>query len=197
MEYLLTVFGNLTLQGGHIPWIATHRLHHQLTDQDGDPHSPIHGFWHAHLLWMLKEDHSRNNDQFLLRLAPDLYKDKFHYWLNKFWWAPTIVLAITIYLLAGFPAVGWLIIVRVTLGLHLTWAVDSVCHRWGKQPFENADESRNNWLVAILTFGEGWHNNHHNKPTRARHGLKWNQFDLSWEFIRILQLFRLARDIKL
>lgn len=197
IEYVITICGCLALQGGHIKWVAIHRKHHRFTDQAEDPHSPRNGFFHSHIGWMINGDGSLAKSDFIREYAPDLCKDRFHYWLNKLWWLPSVTLATGLFFWGGFAAVLWGIFVPVAFGLQFTWMVNSVCHRWGSQMFKTDDDSTNNWWVALLTWGEGWHNNHHDKPTRARHGLKWYQFDPSWLFIRTLQLLGLAREIKL
>lgn len=197
LEYLITIFGCLALQGGHIKWVAIHRKHHQSTDQPGDPHSPREGFFHSHIGWMINGDGSLATAEFLEKYAADLYKDRFHYFLNKYWWLPSLTLAGVLFYFGGLTTVLWGIFVPVGFGLQFTWMVNSVCHYWGSRMFDTNDDSRNNWIVAILTWGEGWHNNHHQKPVRARHGLKWYQFDAGWIFIRIMQILGLAREIKL
>lgn len=197
LEYLITLCGSLTLQGSHIKWIALHRKHHQFTEQDNDPHSPRKGFFHSYMGWMLWADPEVNTEEFTQKYAKDLCNDKFHYALSKVWFLPSTVLGLSLFYFFGFGAMLWGVLVPVTFGLHFTWMVNSVCHRFGSRMFETDDDSRNNWWVALLTFGEGWHNNHHDKPVRARHGLKWYQFDSSWIFIRTLAFFGLARDIKM
>jgi stearoyl-CoA desaturase (delta-9 desaturase) len=107
-----------------------------------------------------------------------------------------IVLAALLYAIGGFPLVLWGICLRVVFGLHTTWLVNSATHMWGARRFATNDDSRNNWWVALLTFGEGWHNNHHAHPSSARHGLAWYEFDPSWIQIRILRFFRIARSIR-
>lgn len=196
MEYLLTICGSWALQGGHIHWIATHRLHHKFTDQDGDPHSPVHGFWHSHFGWMVRTDDSRSNPAFLKRYAPSYYRSHFHYWLNKFWWSPSVLLGAVLFYFGGLLAVGWGVVVPVGLGLEFTWLVNSWCHRFGRRDNDTGDESTNSIFVSILTFGEGWHNNHHHNPTRARYGLKWYQLDPAWWSIWLMKLFGIAKDVK-
>jgi fatty-acid desaturase len=195
-EYLLTICGNGALQGGHIPWIATHRLHHKFTDQEGDPHSPVHSFWHSHIGWMIYTDRSRADPVFLKKYAPSLYRDPIHYWLSKFWWAPSVLLAAVLFYFGGFLAVGWGIIVPVGFGLEFTWLVNSYCHRFGRRDHLTNDASTNSILVSAVTFGEGWHNNHHKDPTKAKFGQKWYQFDPAWWSILLMKLFGIAKNIK-
>jgi fatty-acid desaturase len=130
------------------------------------------------------------------KYAPDLAKHRFYIWLNNYHWIPMIVLTVLLYAIGGFPLVLWGICLRVVFGLHMTWLVNSATHMWGPRRFATHDDSRNNWWVALLTFGEGWHNNHHAHPTSARHGLAWYEFDPSWIQIRILKFFRIARSIR-
>jgi stearoyl-CoA desaturase (delta-9 desaturase) len=102
-----------------------------------------------------------------------------------------------LWLIGGWQAVLWCVFFRVTFGLHATWLVNSATHLWGRRRFETADDSTNSWWVALLTFGEGWHNNHHAFPSAARHGLKWYEIDVNWYAIRALKFIGLAKSIKL
>src|SRR6267143_1084504 len=197
VEYFLTLCGTLTLEGGAINWVATHRIHHAYTDAPGDPHTPRDGGWWAHIGWMLKGTAQMHEPEVLERYAPDLTKDRFHVFFNRFFWLPLVVLAIALLLLGGWSYLMWGIFFRVTFNFHATWLVNSATHMWGSRRFATRDDSTNNWWVALLTFGEGWHNNHHAHPTAARHGLAWYEIDLNWWGIRVLQLLRLAKGVKL
>jgi stearoyl-CoA desaturase (delta-9 desaturase) len=117
-------------------------------------------------------------------------------WLDDYYWVPSIVLIIALWAFAGWGVMLWGVFLRVTFGLHSTWLVNSATHLWGRRRFVTSEDSRNSWWVALLTFGEGWHNNHHAFPTSARHGAKWYEIDLNWYGIRVLQLLGLARAIK-
>jgi fatty-acid desaturase len=196
LEYSFALFGTLTLEGGPISWVATHRVHHQKSDRDGDPHSPRDGGFWAHAGWLLFGEANHSNTRKMSKYAPDLAKHRFYIWLNNYHWVPMIVLTALLYAIGGFPLVLWGICLRVVFGLHMTWLVNSVTHMWGARRFATHDDSRNNWWVALLTFGEGWHNNHHAHPTSARHGLAWYEFDPSWIQIRILKFFLIARSIR-
>lgn len=132
----------------------------------------------------------------LARYVPDLAKDKFHVWITKFHYLPMVVLGAVLLAIGGLPFVMWGIFLRTVVGLHATWLVNSATHMWGSRRFSTRDLSTNNWLVALITFGEGWHNNHHAHPTSARHGLKWYEVDLNWYGIRALRLLGLAKQIK-
>jgi stearoyl-CoA desaturase (delta-9 desaturase) len=197
LEYFFAVCGTLTLEGGPIFWVATHRVHHQNSDTDDDPHTPHHGGFWAHMGWILFGEGHHNDTELMSRYAPDLAADPFYRWLNTWHWIPLTVFGFTVLALGGWPMVLWLVFFRVTAGLHATWLVNSATHMWGQRRFATKDDSKNSWWVAILTFGEGWHNNHHAHPTSARHGLAWYEFDLTWIQIRLLQLLRVADRVRL
>ena len=196
MEYFFAFCGALTLEGGPIFWVATHRIHHQNSDQAGDPHSPRDGAWWSHIGWILFGETNHNNTKLMSRYAPDLAKHKFYVWLNNYHWVPNVVLAGILLAIGGLPLFLWAGCLRLVFGLHATWLVNSATHMWGARRFATRDDSRNNWWVALLTFGEGWHNNHHAHPTSARHGLAWYEFDPSWLLIKVLKLFGVAKSIQ-
>jgi stearoyl-CoA desaturase (delta-9 desaturase) len=197
VEYFITVCGLLALEGGAINWVVTHRIHHAHTDAPGDPHTPREGGWWAHIGWMLKGTAQAHDQATMARYAPDMVKDRFHVLANNFYWVPIILLAIGLFAFGGWPFVLWAVFFRVTFNFHSTWLVNSATHMWGRRRFATRDDSTNNWWVALLTFGEGWHNNHHAFPTAARHGLAWYEIDLNWWGIRTMQFLRLASGIKL
>jgi fatty-acid desaturase len=196
LEYAISICGTLALEGGPIFWVATHRVHHQHSDQPGDPHSPTEGTFWAHMGWILSGQSLHTETAILARYAPDLSRDRFYLWLSKYHWIPLTTAGLICLAIGGWQAVFWGIFLRVTLGLHATWLVNSATHLWGSRRFETRDESRNNWWVALLTGGEGWHNNHHAHPVSARHGLKWYEFDPNYYGIWVLKQLGLARDIK-
>jgi len=196
IEYFLTICGTLALEGGPIFWVATHRIHHQKSDQEGDPHTPREGTFWAHMGWILMGEGLHHDASVLARYAPDLSKDKFHVWLSNWHWLTNVVVGLALLAYGGIPYVLWGIFFRTTVGLHATWLVNSATHLWGRRRFQTRDDSTNNWWVALLTFGEGWHNNHHAHPTSARHGLAWYELDQNWIGIRALQMLGLAWDIK-
>ena len=196
IEYFLTICGTLALEGGPIFWVATHRIHHQKSDQEGDPHTPREGTFWAHMGWILMGEGLHHDASVLAKYAPDLSKDKFHVWLSNWHWLTNVVVGLALLAYGGIPYVLWGIFFRTTVGLHATWLVNSATHLWGRRRFQTRDDSTNNWWVALLTFGEGWHNNHHAHPTSARHGLAWYELDQNWIGIRALQMLGLAWDIK-
>ena len=197
VEYFLTLCGTLSLEGGPIYWVVTHRIHHAHTDAPGDPHSPRDGGWWAHMGWILTGTAQQYDDEVLARYAPDLVKDRVHVWMNRLYWLPLVFLGIALLALGGWSYLMVGIFFRVTFNLHATWLVNSATHMWGSRRFATRDDSTNNWWVALLTFGEGWHNNHHAHPTAARHGLAWYEIDINWWGIRILKFLGLAKGIKL
>jgi fatty-acid desaturase len=197
VEYALTLCGTLALEGGPFFWVATHRVHHQNADKDGDPHSPRDGGFWSHMGWIISGRVMHNNASHLLPYVPDLRKDKFHTWISRWHWVPISALGTVVLFLGGWQYVMWGIFFRTALGLHATWLVNSATHIWGRQRFQTGDTSTNSYWVAMLTFGEGWHNNHHAHPQSARHGLAWYEFDLNWYVISVLRLLRLAWEVRL
>ena len=202
LEYLMAACGTMALQGGPLYWVAVHRMHHQYTDKPGDPHSPRDGAWWSHMGWILNGS-LHNESKVLSRYAPDLAKDPVYQWLSKYHWVPVTVVGVA--LLFGGAAFGgwacgiswvlWGVFLRVTIGMHVTWLVNSATHMWGSQRFKDRDDSTNNWVVALLTGGEGWHNNHHAHPVSARHGMAWYEIDFNYMGIRLLQLLGLAKNV--
>jgi len=196
IEYFMAIGATLSLEGGPIFWVATHRVHHQLSDHEGDPHTPTEGAWWAHIGWILSGVSMHSETALLARYAPDLARDRFYLWLSKYHWVPMVVVGLALLAFGGWPCVMWGIFLRVTLGLHATWLVNSATHMWGSRRFHTKDHSRNNWWVALLTGGEGWHNNHHAHPVSSRHGLAWYEFDQNYLGILLLKKLGLAWDVK-
>ena len=207
----LAVAGSMAAQGPILEWCATHRQHHKHSDRDGDPHSPhLHGdgvggffkgLWHAHMGWLFAPEPAGT-----ATAVPDLTADPVLRFIDRTYWLWVVVGWLIPAAVGGLVAGSWYGaltgflwggLVRQGLLHHTTFSVNSVCHVWGTRPFKSSDESRNNVVIGILTFGEGWHNNHHAFPTSARHGLMWYQLDLSWWFIRSLQALGLAWDVRL
>lgn len=195
VEYFFAYCGALALQSHPINWVSSHRHHHGATDTEMDVHSPKDGFWWAHSGWLLDQKNTwmrcdKNN-------ASDLASQWFYRFLQKTYPLHAIVLPIVgLYKFGGLPCVLWGFFARVVWVWHVTWAVNSVSHVWGFQDWNTGDISMNNWLIGILAFGEGWHNNHHAFENSCRHGLKWWQVDMTWYFIKFLSFFGLAYDLK-
>jgi fatty-acid desaturase len=195
LEYCFAVLGTLTLEGGPISWVATHRIHHQKPDRPGDPHSPRDGGFWAHAGWILCGEANHSSTSKVSKYAPDLARRRFYVWLNNYHWVPLVALSVLLYAAGGVPLFLWGTCLRVVFGLHTTWLVNSATHMWGARRFVTRDDSRNNWWVALLAFGEGWHNNHHAHPTSARHGLAWYEFDPSWILLKILRRVGVAKSV--
>ena len=204
LEYIMTVCATLSMEGGPIFWVGTHRVHHQLSDREGDPHTPREGGWWAHTGWLFFGEALHAQTEALSRYAPDLSRDRFHRWMSRYHWLPITASGLLLFAggwmfggwVNGLAMVLWGVLLRVTLGLHATWLVNSATHMWGQRRFATHDDSRNNWWVALLTGGEGWHNNHHAHPVSARHGLFWWEIDPNFWGIWILAKLGLARGIK-
>jgi fatty-acid desaturase len=197
LEYLCALSGTLALQGGPIEWVATHRAHHAHTDREGDPHNVHRGLGWAHVEWLYRSNDARPTQAEQRRLAPDLVRVPFYRVLEStyLWWQ--VALALVLFAAGGWPWVVWGIFVRVVATYHVTWLVNSAAHHNGYRTYRTGDLSTNNWWVALLTWGEGWHNNHHAFPSSARHGLGRLELDPTWCVIRILTVLRLARNVKL
>ena len=206
------IAGSMAMQGPLTQWVTDHRKHHALSDREGDPHSPhvhghgflqrFHGFLHSHVLWLFVTKGMERG----VKYGKDMYEDQMIRRIDRLymlWVALTAGLPFLIgYLAGGFSVAQggqtfvWGCLVRIFLYDHATWAVNSVCHTIGKKPYHNRDESRNNWVIAALVFGEGWHNNHHAFPGSAVHGLEPKQIDLSAMTIRLMARLGLAWDVK-
>lgn len=196
IEYFLVTCGTLAIEGGPIQWTVTHRIHHAHTDRTGDPHTPRDGGWWAHIGWILRGTAQDHDSATIERYAPDLIKDRYYRLLNRFFYVPLIVLSGLLLAFGGWDMLVWGVFLRITVALHATWLVNSATHMWGRRRFDTGEDSRNSWWVAMLTFGEGWHNNHHAHPASSRHGLKWYEIDFNWWGIRVLELLGVARSIK-
>ncbi|HIK25588.1 MAG: fatty acid desaturase [Thermosynechococcus sp. Uc] len=194
LEYFLVFCGTLSMQGGPIWWVGLHRHHHLYSDQPNDHHDSRKGFWWSHIEWMFREVPAEAE---IPRFTKDIADDPVYQFLDKYFLPIQVVLAIVLYLWGGWPFVIWGIFVRLVTVYHTTWLVNSATHTFGYRTFETTDHSMNCWWVALLTFGEGWHNNHHAYQYSARHGLQWWELDLTWLTIRFLQVLGLATKVRL
>lgn len=189
---IFLILGSMAGQGRPIDWASNHLKHHAFSDQDGDPHSPVEGLFHAHLGWFFTGEPADRE-----RYGKKWEADPIIRFIDRttvLW----LVLGLVIpYLIAGWGGFLWGGLVRMAVLNHATFAVNSICHAFGSRDFDTKDESRNNWIVAALTFGEGWHNNHHAFPAMAYHGMGWRQFDPTAIVIRTLAKVGLVRNIKL
>lgn len=194
LEYVLAFCGTLACQGGPLDWIGWHRMHHLNSDTEGDPHNSNKGFWWSHTAWMV---HKLPAQEELPRFTKDIKDDPVYQFLQKYMVLIQVALGVALLLLGGWSFVVWGIFVRVVFVWHCTWLVNSATHKFGYQSYDSKDHSTNCWWVAMLVFGEGWHNNHHAYQYSARHGLKWWEVDLTWMTIQLLQVLGLAHDVKL
>jgi len=183
------------VQGDPIEWASSHRYHHLHTDTPLDPHSPYEGFWWSHMGWLL------NNGATLERVGSrgntgDLDEQPFYRFIQRTYAWHVVGMFAALYAFGGLPAVVWGGALRTVWVYHITWFVNSASHCWGYQTYKTGDLSRNNWWVAVLAFGEGWHNNHHAFEYSARHGLDKGQFDMTWQVIAFFKALGLAKHIK-
>ena len=197
VEYALTLVGTLALQGGPIEWVSQHRAHHANTDRDGDPHDSHRGMGWAHIEWLFRTNKDRIPVEDRARWAPDLVKDPFYRFIEKYNVALTVLLAVAMFAIGGWSWVIWGVFARLVFTYHCTWLVNSASHAVGYQTFRTGDRSTNNWWVALLTFGEGWHNNHHAFPFSAKHGMRWFEIDPTYWAIKAMAAMKLARNIKI
>jgi stearoyl-CoA desaturase (delta-9 desaturase) len=207
VEYALAAAGSLAVQGPVIDWVADHRKHHAHTDEEGDPHSPhvghgsgLAGLWHAHVGWLFDANGQADRRKY----APDLLDDPGMRSLSRnFPWL--VVLSLLLPFAAGFVLTGtlaggltgllWGGLVRIFLGHHVTWSINSVCHFHGARRFATDDESTNVWWLSFASLGEAWHHNHHAFPRSAFHGLRWWELDLSGLVIRAMHRAGLAWNV--
>lgn len=197
LEYFFALLGTLACQGGPITWIVTHRIHHAYSDEENDPHTPLVSFFWAHMGWCLKENTLTKNAEVQAKIAPDLVKDPVYQIMDKTMILWTALLGVALYAWGGWPFVVWGIFVRLVAVYHSTWLVNSATHVWGYQTYKSKDKSTNLWWVALMTYGEGWHNNHHAFQFSARHGLNWWEFDTTYITIKFLEFFGLAKALKI
>lgn len=196
LRYALAVLGTLAWQGTPSTWVGRHRLHHRLSDRGGDPHSPRHGFFWAHMGWVFFR-----GERDAEAIAPDIDRDPGMRWIDRLYLAPQATVAGLLYAAGewlfseGLAWLVWGVPARITLVYHLTWLVNSAGHRFGYRSYATYDGSRNAWWVALLTWGEGWHNNHHASPRAASHGRLWYEIDVGYLVIRALAAVGLARDV--
>jgi stearoyl-CoA desaturase (delta-9 desaturase) len=202
LRWSIAILGSLAGQGSLIDWVADHRKHHALSDREGDPHSPRDGGWWSHMLWLMSARSSANQAH-RRHWAPDLLKEPVLVWIDRLFLPIQLVFGAMMFGL-GFWIGGlagacsllvWGVFLRLVFVLHSTWLVNSASHIWGYRNYPTRDNSRNLWWVALLTYGEGWHNNHHAFPRTACNKHKWWELDPTFEVIRLLQVLRLARDV--
>jgi stearoyl-CoA desaturase (delta-9 desaturase) len=182
-------------EGSPLRWSLVHRIHHGHSDEPGDPHSPLEGAWWSHLLWMFAQQPREMEESANRQYVPDLQRDKLVMLFERTWFFWLLATAAGLYALGGLPMLLWAVCMRMVVAYHSTWFVNSATHLWGYRNYQTTDESRNLWWVAILSYGEGWHNNHHAHPRIARAGHRWWEFDPTWLAIRFLRATGLASEV--
>lgn len=192
-QFLLACLGCSAMQKGPLWWVGHHRSHHRHSDTPEDPHSPrAHSVWWSHLGWILAADYKETNWEAVRDLSrfPELR------WLDRYHLLPPLLLAVLCFLIAGWSGLVWGFIVSTVLVYHGVFAVNSLCHLFGRRPYATADQSRNNLLVAFVTLGEGWHNNHHYYQSSANQGFRWWEIDITFYLIRLFGWAGLVWDIR-
>jgi stearoyl-CoA desaturase (delta-9 desaturase) len=190
VKLILLVFGAMAVEAPPLEWAATHIKHHAQSDREGDPHSPMEGLFHAHLGWLFK-DRFADPHQY----ARHLLKDPIVVFVNRTFLLWVVLSLVIPFMIGGWTGFLWGALVRIFIGHHVSFSVNSICHTFGKREFETNDRSHNEWIVGLLAFGEGWHNNHHAFPRSAFHGLHWWQFDFSGYVIWTLERLGLVHDV--
>ncbi len=196
LEYIVATVGTLAMQGAPIEWVATHRVHHAHSDHTGDPHTTRRGFTWAHIKWLIVKNRYVPSKEERARHCPDLVCDPYYRALSYLSVPLQVGLALALLAIGGWSWVFWGIFVRLVYTYHTTWFVNSASHWAGYRTFKTDDRSTNSWWVALVSFGEGWHNNHHAFPFSARHGLAWFEMDMTWWHIKVLQMLRLADRVR-
>jgi stearoyl-CoA desaturase (Delta-9 desaturase) len=191
VKFIFLALGSMALQGACHEWASVHIKHHAHTDDDDDPHSPLHGFFHSHLGWLFTGENA-DFDTY----GKWMLKDPMVVFVGKTWYVWVILGLAIPFALGGWLGLLWGGLVRIFLLNHVTWSVNSVCHTFGNKMFNTDDASRNNWIVGLLAMGEGWHNNHHAFPRSAFHGMRWYQFDFSSYTIWTLEKVGLVWNVQ-
>lgn len=192
-QFLMAFLAQTSGQKGVLWWAAQHREHHRHSDGEHDIHSPWqHGFWWAHAGWILSNQH----DHYDIKKVVDLSRFPELRWLDRYHWAPTMGFAGFVLWAGGIGAFVWGYVVSTVLLYHFTFSINSLAHLFGSRRFNTPDHSRNNWLLALLTFGEGWHNNHHFSMGSCRQGIRWWEIDLTYAVLKLMAMAGMASDLR-
>ncbi len=193
-QFFLAFLGQSSAQRGVLWWAATHRYHHKHSDTEQDVHSPVqHGLWYSHVLWIFSKQ-GRAADFSLIK---DFRKYPELVWLEKWERLPPILLGVLVWAVAGWSGLFVGFFLSTVLLFHGTFTINSLSHVFGKQPYVTGDSSRNNLFLAIITLGEGWHNNHHHFPSATPQGFHWWQIDVTYYVLKVLSVFRIVWDLRL
>ena len=193
-QFFLAFLGQSSAQRGVLWWAATHRHHHKYSDTEQDVHSPVqHGFWYSHVLWVFSKQVRRADYSLIkdFRKYPELV------WLDKSERLPPFLLGFLVWVVAGWSGLVVGFFLSTVLLFHGTFTINSLSHVIGKQPYATGDNSRNNLFLAIITLGEGWHNNHHHFPSATPQGFHWWQIDVTYYILKTLSIFRIVWDLRL
>jgi stearoyl-CoA desaturase (delta-9 desaturase) len=202
LQYFFALCGMLSAEGSPLMWVAVHRKHHAHSDEEEDPHSPTHGFWWSHMLWFQPAETEAERVALFKRWAPDLYRDPVHRFFHKTFAWYSLAVGVVLYAAGeflfneGLSWFFWGLCMRTTIAYHSTWFVNSATHIWGYRNYQTTDRSRNLWWVALMSYGEGWHNNHHAHQRLARHGHRWWEVDITYMVIRLLKALGLATKVQ-
>lgn len=202
LKYFFSMCGMLSAEGSPLMWVANHRKHHALSDQEGDPHTPNDGFWWSHMFWFYPLNSRAVETAHFKRWAPDIYKDPVQRFLHRIFPLFSPLVGVGLYAFGqyffsqGWSFVMWGLCARMVVCYHCTWFVNSATHVWGYRNYHTSDRSRNLWWVAILSYGEGWHNNHHAHQRLAKHGHRWYEIDPTYMVIWTLKKLGLAKDVQ-
>jgi stearoyl-CoA desaturase (Delta-9 desaturase) len=191
MQFIAGFIGATATQKGPIWWAAHHRVHHKESDTTKDPHNSHEGFWHSHWFWFLYKE-SEHTD---FESIPDLTRFPELKLIDRFWVVPPVVLGFGMFAIGGWHWTVWGYFVSTVLLSNATYTINSLMHYWGKQRFETGDESRNHLLLALITFGEGWHNNHHRYQASTRNGFYWNEIDITYAILKMMSWIGLVSDL--
>ena len=192
-QFLMAFLAQTSAQKGVLWWAAHHRDHHQNSDLETDVHSPWQsGFWWSHVGWVVSNDY----DEYDSRRIHDFGKFPELRWLNRWHWVPTVLLGAAIFVLGGLGAFVWGYVVSTVLLFHCTFSINSLAHIWGWRRFETPDQSRNNFFLALVTMGEGWHNNHHRFMHSCRQGLRWWEVDCTYYALKALSWLGITHDLR-
>ncbi len=192
-QFVLACLGCSAMQKGPLWWTAHHREHHRHSDTTEDPHSPrVNSFWWSHIGWILARDYEETNWPIIRDWSryPELR------WLNRNHWLPGLAMAALCFLVGGWTGLVWGFFLSTVLLYHAVFMVNSVCHLFGRRRYATADQSRNNVWVALITLGEGWHNNHHRYQSSTNQGFFWWEIDISYYLIKLLGCLGLVWNIR-
>ena len=192
-QFLLAFLAETSAQKGVLWWAAHHRVHHRVSDKPEDIHSPLQrGFWWSHIGWVISNEY----DEYDPRLIQDFSKFPELVWLDRYFWIPPVLLGSVFFFFGGWPLFLWGFAISTVVLFHATFSINSLAHVWGSRRFDTPDDSRNNFVLALLTLGEGWHNNHHRFMHACRQGLRWWEIDFTFYVLTVLRWLGVARELR-